>query len=665
MKEIGIGSLKLRYFKGIRQFELVIDGNDVSILGDNGTGKTTLFDSFTYLMFDKDSQNKSDFSIKTLDQRGNALEKLDHEVECVLIINGKPLTLRKVYYENWTKKRGSARESFTGHIIDRFIDGVPKSETEYKEKIAEIVSEDVFKLLTNPMFFNDLHWKKRRETLLDICGDVSNEDVIASNKDLNGLTSILGDRSIEDHRKMINVQRANINDDLKDIPKRIDENERSMPDLTKLDKVQLQHSIDKLKSNVEEKEAKLARIRSGGEITAKQNEILVIDGELQTIKNQFQSDSLGVITSKQTENHHILSKINDLEHDVQQKERQIRRNEEIIGIKNKEVATLRQNWTDANSRTFQSTHASECVACGQALPAEQVQAAHDKAEAEFNREKSDKLEHINSTGKAASDGIKRLELENSTAAAEIEELRLTLLSQQDASKVLCNEIDALRANIKDVEVDPTYMKKRQQKAGIELEIIQLNQNIEQAVWEVKGEIAAFKDKMEGLEEDKLKFAQAASATKRIEELKEQERTLADEYERLEQELYLTEEFIRTKVSLLESNINSKFKFAKFKLFKTQINGGLEECCETTFNGVPFGSGLNNGARINVGLDIICTLSEHYGVAAPIFIDNAEGVVDLFETNGQQIRLVVSGEDKKLRIETAMSNNLEQLELEVV
>ena len=103
--------------------------------------------------------------------------------------------------------------------------------------------------------------------------------------------------------------------------------------------------------------------------------------------------------------------------------------------------------------------------------------------------------------------------------------------------------------------------------------------------------------------------------------------------------------------MLEEKINSKFKYARFKLFKTNINGGIEEVCETIFNGVPYSSGLNNAARINVGLDIISTLSEHYGVTAPIFVDNSEAVTKLIDINSQVISLVVSEKDKELRIET--------------
>ena len=99
--------------------------------------------------------------------------------------------------------------------------------------------------------------------------------------------------------------------------------------------------------------------------------------------------------------------------------------------------------------------------------------------------------------------------------------------------------------------------------------------------------------------------------------------------------------------------------ARFKLFENQVNGALAECCETTYNGVPY-SNLNNGARLNIGLDIINTLAEHYGFSPPVWLDNAESVTDILPTKGQQIRLIVSGMDKKLRIELAEKDALKEV-----
>jgi hypothetical protein len=139
--------------------------------------------------------------------------------------------------------------------------------------------------------------------------------------------------------------------------------------------------------------------------------------------------------------------------------------------------------------------------------------------------------------------------------------------------------------------------------------------------------------------------------KRIEELKIDEKKLSAEYEKLESELYLIEQFIKTKVSLLTDRINAKFEVVRFKLFNILINGGIEDCCEITVGGVPFNSGLNNGARINAGLEIVRVMQEHYKLKAPVFADNAEAVNNLVDVGCQMIRLYVS-DDKQLRIEFA-------------
>jgi hypothetical protein len=137
---------------------------------------------------------------------------------------------------------------------------------------------------------------------------------------------------------------------------------------------------------------------------------------------------------------------------------------------------------------------------------------------------------------------------------------------------------------------------------------------------------------------------------RIQELKDEERKLAQQIGEAEGQRFLIESFIKAKVNLLEDSINGRFKTVRFRLFDVQINGGVNECCETLINGVPFPD-ANHAAQINSGLEIISVLSDHYSVTAPIFVDNAEAVNELAKTKGQVIRLVVS-EDQELKVEVA-------------
>src|SRR5690554_3252932 len=231
MKKIKLFRLSLRNFKGIRDFTLDAQGDNVNIYDDNAVGKTTLFDGWNWLLFDKDSENKKGFEIKTLNTDGSPIHNLDHEVEGTLVIDGKTVVLKKVYREKWTKKRGAVRAEFTGHTTEYFIDGVPVKKSEYEQFVSEIADEKLFRLLTDPRYFNEvMKWQDRRKILLEVCGDISDADVIASKPELAELPDILNGRTIEQHRKVVLARRKEINNELERIPVRIDEAERSKPD---------------------------------------------------------------------------------------------------------------------------------------------------------------------------------------------------------------------------------------------------------------------------------------------------------------------------------------------------------------------------------------------------------------------------------------------------
>ena len=139
------------------------------------------------------------------------------------------------------------------------------------------------------------------------------------------------------------------------------------------------------------------------------------------------------------------------------------------------------------------------------------------------------------------------------------------------------------------------------------------------------------------------------AKERMEALRQEARESGQQLEELDKLLFLCDEFSRCKVRYIEDQINGRFRLVRWKLFQEQVNGGLADCCEATVDGVPYRS-MNNGSRVNAGLDVIRTLSEHYGMRVPLFIDNAESVTGLLPVGSQTVRLVVSAGDKKLRCE---------------
>lgn len=644
--------LKLRNFKGCRSFDLVLDGDNASVYGDNGTFKTTLFDAFLWLLFNKDSSNRSDFAIKTLGHDGNVIHGLDHEVGATLRLNGKEVVLRKVYREKWTKKRGSATKEFTGHTTDYFIDGVPAKKGEYDKLIADIASEDIFKLLTSPSYFNEqLHWQERRNILLEVCGDISDEDVIAADKKLSKLSEILSNRSLDDHRKVIQARRSEINKELEKIPVRIDETQRSLPDVSAVDTEKLLNKIKDRKRFISSLNQEILRIESGGEIAEKTKALREIEADILDIKNEHRQKNEGEAMGKRAALSRLKDQIATLQHEVKFKEREIKNNETAINDMETKIQRLREEWHQIDAQQFGFKQNDTCPTCGQELPEEQLAEAREKALARFNREKAKKLEDITVNGKTASKTMEVLRQQNSDMEAQIKGTMLYVDELKEKERKIQAQIDALNQQVTDISENQEYVRKLKEKERLEAAIANLKDGSRQEINEIRNEIAGLEEENQSAEKSIAAVEQYRRGQERINELQQQERDLAAEYERLEQELFLTEEFIRRKVSLLEEKINSKFRLARFKLFNVLVNGAVEETCETLYNGVPYSSGLNDGHRGIVGLDIIDTFADYYGFHPPIFYDNAESVTQLPEMKSQMICLYVSEPDKELRVET--------------
>lgn len=641
--------LELRNFKGIQHFVLEPNGRNVNVYGDNATGKTTLMDAFMWLLFDKDSHNRADFQIKTLGPDGEPLHGLDHEVEATLEVNGQVITLKKVYREKWTKKRGQSKAVLTGHTVDHFIDGVPVKKGEYEQKIKSLVDENVFRLLTDPLHFNEhLHWTKRRSLLLEICGDVTDEDVIASSSRLAALPEILGNVSVEKKREMIRARRKEINEQLDKLPVRIDEVTRGLPEVDG-DPAAIQAEIDSLNEQRKALEAELARIDHGAEVVEKQKRIREIEIELLNLRQIVQADTDRAIEEERQKLAQKTDKLDAIGREISHMQALQRQENSQIETLNARLERLRQEYKEINGRQFVDTTNDTCPACGQALPPEQVEEARAKALAEFNAKKAAELEANITEGKRLKAELDALLQKQKEREQQIENLQALHQQYQEEVVEIKERIEQLRRQVPDVTQHPDFLRLNEERARLEQEIATIRQDAEAAKTAVREKIAEVLQQVNDRMAQLAKFEARENGLKRIQELQEQERALASEYEQLEEELFLLEEFTRTKVRLLEEKINSRFKLARFKLFRVLVNGEVEECCEVTYNGVPFGN-LNTGARLNVGMDIINVLAEHFGFAPVVWIDNAESVTNIIPTQGQQVRLVVSAPDKKLRVE---------------
>lgn len=629
-----LSAITLNNFKGIKFINFEFDGNDASIYGDNATGKTTIFDSLCWLLFGKDSLDRADFEIKTL-VNGEPLHNVNHEVEATFSNDdGTGFTLKRIYREKYSNPRGGETK-LTGHTTDYFINEVPVKEKEYKAFINNMINEDVFKLITNPLYFNEQYsWQNRRKLLLKMCGDVDDESVINSRDDLKRLAQLLNGHTVEEQKKIVAAKKAAINKELDMIPIRIDEAVRNKPEIVS-DKTKLTQDIQVILNGIDELEKEKAIINNGFEATEKQSKMREINRQLEARRSEVLSDykkdkralrsnyelSLMQLKSLEAERDRYYDKHNDLNRD--------------IDLENKRIEKLQDEFNSFNNQKFDTVN---CPTCGQPYPDEK------RAELEtiFNTQKSTNLEEWQKLIDSAKAMKQSYMEQQDIMAVNVDGLTNQIVDKQKEYDSQFKEYEELQEP--NIEDDPAYKDLKAELFILELD--DGNEADDYKLLKIDTELKELKSKKLALETELNKFKMVADIDTRIAELETQQRKLAEEKNLLDETSFLIDEFVKTKVDLLEQSINSHFEYARFKMFNVLVNGSIEECCDTTYKGVPYRS-MNNAARMNVGLDIINALTKFYNVTAPVFIDNAEAVTDFIKCNSQTIKLVVDADFKTL------------------
>ena len=641
MTNIRIKRLSLENFKCHKRLTLNFEGGNASIYGDNAAGKTSIYDALTWLLFGKDSSGNGEknIEIKPLDAMGNVRDHLAvTSVEAVLLVNGDEVSLRRTYKEVWSTKRGSSEATYDGNTSEYYVDGVPCKKNAFQSKVGELVEEDTFRLLTSVSHFaNDISWKERREVLFRVAGVMDDQTILATDARFAPLVEGMGRLGLDDYKKKLQAEKRGFTGVKDQTPARINECEKTIADVQGLDFAKAKAEVDALNARLEGVSAQMMTIRNSNAIQQKQQEVQEVcldltklDVENKTFRANQSAGAVNVAPLK--------AGLSTLERSRSANERQISNEEHTVAAVEQAIVSCRNEWIAVNGEVFTG---GACPTCGQALPADKLA----QAVAGFEAQKKTRLDHIMSvadtykTQKAAAEGrITTLREENATldksiqeqkqAIAEAEATVVTIEDMPDYAqrrKEFNDRILKLTGELYDLQNDSQAALDvlREQKLGIEGEIHQKQTIISK----------------EGL----LDYSK-----KRIEELREDARNAAAALDAIEQMLFLMDEYSRYKTRFVEDSINGLFRIARFRLFREQANGGVEERCDVVHDGVPYIS-VNNGMKINLGIDIINTLSTAFGVSVPLFIDNAEAVTCLEPSASQIVRLVVSENDKELRV----------------
>lgn len=651
MKDIKIKRIRFLNFKSFRDKEFDFSG-EMTVSGKNGTGKTTIVDGFRWCLFGKDSTDRKQFSVKTLDANGKAIPKIPHEVEICLEVGGESVVLCRRYNEKW-KNLGSPNEVFIGHEEERIYNGIPLSVAEWKEKIDAIIPEDIFKYVTDPRHFVSQKPDVQRNMLFRMAGGVTDEEICSVNDDFRGLLSMLdsagngvGAKTMEEYKREIKANLSRIADEKKGLPERIDERKRDIVDPEDWGKIEeeiaclgkelsdVEDSLsDRYKAINDASEAKeklsgeISKLRASANDRKRKLEMAAKDAyDAELMKKQRISNEMKLTESK-VEYH--KKSIDVLKHDI----------DDCIRLRE----ALLSEYKSINSETLIfDDNQFVCPSCGRLLETDDIESKKEELTSKFNKDKAERLERNKEKGLAA-----RAKIDDLSSKLELEK----------------NHIEQYKIQVYDIEkqlsalnpIEPSYEElilDDDEYRAYMIRIEELKKQMEcmpvaTPDTELMERKRIISDKIDSLKHRLSKRDVIESNKKRIVDLERQLSELSSEEVRLKGIEFTMKEFSKTRSRMLSDKVNSLFSFVKFKLFDTQVNGEEVEVCEATVNGVPY-SDVNNAGKILAGLDIIVSLQKSIGVSAPVFIDNAECISNypngLINQLGQVIFLRVTNDE---------------------
>ena len=688
--EIRINKLRMRNFKGVRDAEYDFAGGNVRIEGTNGSGKSSVFDAFTWLLFGKDhrDQTADTFEIKTIDPAtGAPYPRLDHWVEAELSVDGQAHVLRRCWVENWVKPTGQIEEVMKGHNSLFVVDGVDVgTKKAYDAVVSGWMQEAAFKLLTNPHYFIDEQftpWKARRKALLDLVKDAPERAKVR--EEFADVVDKLSGRSVEDYRKRIESEKRANKQDLEMTLHRIDGMKEALPE--EADAEQVNREIEAVKARCERTVAELRKQAEAldGQIAsadkadeARKAQNAAIWGEITKVQLEAEKMVAEARKAAQTQNMEReqalvearagkasaeagLEKFRGVE---ERRKADIEAAQQARGRIAADLAALGEKYRAEKVRAFEYVPDTRCPYCGQELPAATRADAEEQAREHWNAERKARLDAILDEAKKLKEKGAALEASIKVAQEQLEgivEERATYEAKVKDWEKKLKEADAMpRAIVEDAEAQVKagaeyrdLLKKEQllrsRALGTSSRPDGMDDMVKQRA-EIEDRIRkAVEWRAQELEPLNAKLnvdAERARQEGLIEQKQREARNFADALAACERELARIAAYVKADIDSVEASINGLFRVARWKMFDQTMDGAFVEMCDVTSpDGVPYRS-MNDAMKILCGLDVIRVFSERFGSRAPIFIDNAEGILrESFDTEAQVVRLVVKDVEK--------------------
>jgi DNA repair exonuclease SbcCD ATPase subunit len=649
MIDIVLRRIEIKDFRGIKYFACDLTQDNV-IEGDNATGKSSIFAAFTWCLFGKDEKDRKDFEIKPA-SGGVPVGHTQTSVELTLEINGEVTLLKREYYEKWVRHTGDDHDTYEGNETACWWNDAPVNVTEYGKRVAAVIDPQMFKMLTNPAYFQTMKWSDQREILLRLVHEATDEELAAGDKDILAMIAEMSGKTEKDFRAEKAAALKRLRKEKEGVEPRIDEVRKGMTEIT-FSEEYLRDEAAKADKEAEGINAELASLSQAQEavlaqLKAKRDEIAETEAKAQQLvvdakmaeglrvskangeRSVLQAEISALDRKLETQNNYIVAFVKQSDTYAAERDKLKSEHAELSGRYVKEA-----------SAEF-SADGLLCPTCGRPMTTEQVK----QAELDYNAAKAIRLEDIVKEGTRLKDRIeaaqnvlderegklKAIEAERDADADKRMELQRRLSSMPEAEaerEIIAEEIPGWK------ELQQKAIALRQEMSDIER-----GGDGQEARSEASAKLKACMDRKAEIMACMTDLENNRKAEARIAELEEHGRELAQQiadYERME---LAAKKLEKLRFEDVERKVNGLFHNVTFKLFDYTIEGKAVDTCVAVVGDALYPV-ANSAGKLNAGLDIIHTLSEHFGYRCPIFIDNAEGVTYIDGRGMQLVRMYV-------------------------
>lgn len=654
MKKIILKSLSLVNFKGVRDFSIAFNDGITTVCGDNGTGKTTLYDAYLWLLFGKDSTGRSDgangFNVKTTGEDGKPIYRLEHSVTAVLEVDGKEIKLQRSLVEKWQKVNGTTDEVMkdeTQYFINDVRTGTKK---EYQAEISEIIPEDVFRMITNPYYFTSLSAETQKDMLLEMVGNIDDEEVAATDPDFLALLDQINGTSLAKWAREIAAKKKACNDALATIPASIETAQKLMPESEVW--ATLENELKGVQDRVKEIDRQIADKSALNDEAYRRKMALMKQQADKRIKLQDRENAIRMEVN--AAHNKAISEIQQMENElsVNQNNLDKYRNDKMnvdgkIDELNAKLVEMREQFKAVAKEQFPepSGDVLVCPTCGEPYKGENLENAIAKLRGNFEQNKAKRQKDIQTKGK-------QYKAEYDKAVEQQTKLTGLIAKLEDNALEIKGNITIKKNNIPVAGNADEAIANDKECIGLRNDIAeianQLQVEVPQAdVSELQSEKADRNAAIAEINKRLGKRAMIERVNKEIADL--EEKRIANNQAKADlekwEDVYLR--FQKAKDEVLMQRINGLFNVVSFSFVKEQKNGGEKVTCYCMVNGVPYAD-VNACGKVNAGLDIINAICATKGISAPIFIDNRESFNQIIPTISQIVNLKVSN-DKSLTI----------------